>query len=72
MLKLLLGIAVEVAVAICIAGLLLALAVPLLNRGDLATVGDTTSTIVITGVMIAALAIALFRRGSALRRYSKR
>ena len=71
MLKLLLGIAVEVAVAIFIAGLLLALAVPLLNRGDFAA-GDTTSTIVITGVMIAALAIALFRRGSAIRRYSKR
>lgn len=72
MLKLLLGIAVEVLVAMLIAGLVLAIAIPLLNRGDVVTVGDAASARIIISVMITALAIALFRPGSAIRRYGKR
>ena len=72
MLKRVLGVALEVAVAMLIAGLLLAIVVPVLNRSDLVAVGDTTATIIISGVMIAALAIALLRPGSAIRRTHKR
>ena len=72
MLRLLLGVVVEVALATLLAGLILAAAIPLLNRGGLVTVGDLTSTIVIVGVIVGALAIALFRPGSAIRRHRKR
>lgn len=72
MVKLLLGVVVEVAVALLIAGLILAIAIPLLNQSDVVAVGDATSARIIIGVMIVALAIALFRPGSAIRRFSKR
>ena len=72
MLKLLLGVVVEVATAMFIAGLVLAIVIPLLNGTVLATIGDTTSSSVIIGVLVAALAIALLRPGSAMRRYRKR
>lgn len=72
MLRLLIGVVIEVAVALLIAGLLLAIAIPLLNRSDVVTVGDSASARVIIGVMIVALAIALFRPDSAIRRFSKR
>ncbi|HET9467790.1 MAG TPA: hypothetical protein VFO48_05240 [Vicinamibacterales bacterium] len=72
MLKLLLGVVVEVAVALLIAGLILATAIPLLNHSEVVTVGDTASARVIIGVMVSAVAIALFRPGSAIRRFGKR
>ena len=70
--KLLLGIVVEVLLATLLAGLVLAMAIPLLNRGGIMTIGDATSTGVIIGVMLTALGIALFRPGSAIHRYVKR
>ena len=71
MLKLVLGVAFEVAVAMSIAGLLLAVVVPVVNGTHLVTVDDTASTIIVSGVLVAALAIALCRPGSAIRRYNK-
>jgi hypothetical protein len=70
--KLFLGIVVEVLLATMLAGLVLATAIPLLNRGGVITLGDATSTAIIIGVMFAALAIALFRPGSAIHRHVKR
>jgi hypothetical protein len=72
MLTLLVGIIVEILVATLFAGLILAIAVPMLNRGGLITARDATSTAIIVGVMVGALALALFRPGSAIRRYVKR
>ena len=70
--KLLLAVVVEVLLATLLAGLVLAMAIPLLNRGGVMAIGDATSTGVIIGVMLAALAIALFRPGSAIHRYLER
>lgn len=72
MLKLLLGVLVEVLVAMFFAGLIVALAIPLLHRSGLAAVGDAAMRIVIIGVCVAALAVALFRPGSAIHRHIKR
>jgi len=72
MLTLLLGIVIEVLVAVALAGLILALAIPLMNRTDLINGNDFASRVVITGVLAAALAVALFRPGSAIHRYIKR
>jgi hypothetical protein len=72
MLNTLLGVVVELVVAVAIAGLILAVAVPLLTRTDLVGANDISTRAVITGVLIGAVAIALFRPGSALRRHAKR
>ena len=72
MLKLLLSVVIEVFVAVSLAGLILALAIPLLNSKDLLGAGGATARIVIIGVMVGALAVALFRPGSAIHRYRKR
>lgn len=72
MLKLLLGVVIEVLVAVALAGLILALAIPLLNRNDVVEVKDLASRVVITGVLATAIAVALFRPGSAIHRYIKR
>ena len=72
MMKLLLGVVIEVLVAVLLAGLILALAIPLLNRNDLAGAGDITARTIIIGVLVAAVAVALFRPGSAIHRYIKR
>jgi hypothetical protein len=72
MVKLLLGVVIEVFVAVSLAGLILALVIPLLNRGGLPGANDTTTTIMITGVLICVIAVALFRPGSAIHRYMKR
>lgn len=72
MLKLLLGVVVEVLVAVALAGLILALAIPLMNRNNLVEANDLASRIVITSVLAVAVAVALFRPGSAIHRYLKR
>ncbi len=72
MLKLLLGVVIELLVSTMVAGLILAVAIPLLNRSNLADASDRTSQIIITGVLIGAVVIALLRPGSAIHRYIKR
>lgn len=72
MLKLLLGLVIEILIGVLLAGLILALTIPLLNRSDLAGTGDLASRVVITTVLAVTIAVALFRRGSALRRFLNR
>lgn len=72
MLRLLLGVVVEVLVAVALAGVILALAIPLMNRYDLANGNDLASRVVITGVLAGVIAVALFRPGSAIHRFIKR
>jgi hypothetical protein len=71
MLKVLLGVAIEVCAGVLFAGLILALAIPLLSRIN---PGGTNAVpgILIVGVLVSALAIALFRPGSAISRYIKK
>jgi ABC-type enterobactin transport system permease subunit len=71
MLKLLLGVAIEVCVGALVAGLILALAVPVLTRINAEGAAEVPR-ILIVGVLVSALAIALFRPGSAINRYRKR
>ena len=70
--KLLLGMFVEAFVAVSLAGLLLALVVPALSPDPATGQPNLKTTIVIAGVLAAAVATALFRPGSALRRHFDR
>lgn len=71
MLKLLLGVLIEILVSVTLAGLILAFVVPLLNRSHLPGANGITAAAVIVSVLIAAVAIALFRPGSAIHRYRR-
>lgn len=70
--NLLLGIVIEVFVGVAFAGLILALAIPLMNRTADVAANDAWARAVITGVLVLSIAIALFRPGSAIRRFTKR
>jgi hypothetical protein len=72
MLKTLLSVVVEVLVAAAIAGLLLAVVVPVLTRTEVVGANDVPTQVVITGVLVGAVALALLRPGSALRHRVKR
>lgn len=72
MLKLLLTILIEVFIGVSLAGVVLALVMPALNRSGSVGQGDPAATIIVVGVLVAAVAVAFFRPGSALRRYKKR
>lgn len=72
MLKLLLGMIAEVVVGVGLAGVVLAVAIPVLNRSGLIGIGDAAARVIIIGVIVLALAVALFRPGSAIHRYMKR
>jgi hypothetical protein len=72
MMKLLLGIFIEVCIAVSLAGIILALVVPVLNMSGAIDYRELTATVVIVGVLVAAVAVALFRPGSAIHRYFKR
>jgi ABC-type Mn2+/Zn2+ transport system permease subunit len=70
--KLLLGLVIEVFVGVAFAGLILALAIPLMHRAAEAAADDVLARVVIVGVLALSIAIALFRPGSAIRRYTNR
>jgi hypothetical protein len=67
--KLLLSVIIEVIIGVSLAGVVLAVAVPMLHSANLLGANDLTSTIVIVGVLGVAVAIALFRPGSAIHRH---
>jgi hypothetical protein len=70
--KLLLGVVIEVFVGVAFAGLILALAIPLMNHTADVAANDVMARAVIAGVLALSLAIALFRPGSAIRRHIRR
>ena len=70
--KLLLGMFIEAFIAVSLAGILLALVVPALSSLELADQPDLKTTLIVVGVLVAAVATALFRPGSAMRRYFDR
>src|SRR5688572_17854879 len=72
MLKTLLGVIVELVVATALSGLMLAVAVPFFTRTDLMGADDVSTRVVITAVLVGAVAVALFRPSSAIRRHGKR
>jgi hypothetical protein len=72
MLKLLLGVLIEVVIAVSLAGAILALLVPALSLTQAAGKGDVRVIVAVVGVLLASVAVALFRPGSAIHRYIKR
>ncbi len=70
--NLLLGVIIEVFVGVAFAGLILALAIPLMNRTADVAANDVMASAVIIGVLALSIALALFRPGSAIRRFTKR
>lgn len=72
MLKLLLGVLVEVFIAVSLAGAILALLIPALSLSQAAGKGDLLVIVAVVGVLLASVAVALFRPGSAIHRYIKR
>lgn len=72
MLKLLAGIFVEVFIGVSVAGIILALVVPVLNGSGFVGQGTSAVTIVVVAVMLGAVTVALFRPGSAIHRYLRR
>lgn len=71
MLKLAVRVLLELILAITIAGVVLAILVPLMIRYELIAAGDLAGSIVIAGVILTAIGAMLFRPGSALNRYDK-
>lgn len=71
MLKLAVLVLVEVMLAITVAGVVLAILVPLMIRYELIAVGDLAGSIVIAGIILAAIGAMVFRPGSALNRHGK-
>jgi len=70
--KLLLNVIIEVVIGVSLAGVILAVAVPMLHSADLLGTNELTSAIVIVGLLVVAVAIALFRPGSAIHRRIRR
>jgi len=70
--KLLLSIIIEACVAVSVAGVILALVVPALKSSDSGGERDPAAAAVIVAVLVVAMAVALFRPGSAIRRYTRR
>ena len=72
MLKLLLGVLIEVFIAVSLAGAMLALVIPALSLSQAVGKGDVRVIVAVVGVLLASVAVALFRPGSAIHRYIKR
>ena len=70
--NLVVGVVIELFVAVAFAGLILALAIPLLNRTAEVAANDVRASVIIAGVLGLSVAIALFRPGSAIRRHIRR
>ena len=72
MLRLALVVAVEIVVGLALAGIALAVAVPVMVRRNLMAPGDLTGMLVVAVVFLAASGAMLFRPGGAINRYSRR
>ena len=70
--NLVLSVVVEIVLAAATAGLLLAVLMPLLTRTELVGANDIAARAVITTVLVGAVALAIFRPGSAIRKRGKR
>lgn len=71
MVKFLLAAVVEVIVGVMFAGLILALTIPMRSQPGTEPRNDPTAQLMIASVLTCTVGIALFRPGSAIRRYTK-
>ena len=72
MFRLLMLVAFETAIGIAAAGVLLAVAIPMMVRRHLIMPGDVAGSVLISVVLIGAIALMLFRPGSAINRFVSR
>ena len=72
MLRLALVVAVEIVVGLALAGIVLAVAVPVMVRRNLMAPGDLLGVLVIGIAFVVAIGAMLFRPGSGINRYSRR
>jgi hypothetical protein len=72
MIKLLLSVLLEATIGISLAGLLLAVVVPVLNRYRQASLDDSATAIAVGVVIAGVTAVVLFRPGSAINRWRRR
>lgn len=68
MVKLILGMVGEILIGFFLAGIVLAIGVPMLMRSGLIVPGDVVSVCLIAGTLALAVGAMLFRPGSALHR----
>ena len=68
MMPLIARLVVEIILGFCVAGVLLAIIVPLLTWAGWIRTGDATGALVIGGTIVATIAMMVFRPGSALNR----
>jgi hypothetical protein len=71
MLRLLL-VLLELLVAMALAGLILGIAVPFMNRYEVTKPGDTLSAAIVAAIMLCAFVVVLFRPNGALKRCRKK
>ena len=71
MMKLLLGVVIELFVGVSVAGGILALLIPALSWSNAVGERDVGVIAAVVGVLVVSVAVALFRPGSAIRRYAK-
>jgi hypothetical protein len=71
MLTLLMRMLGEILIGIFAAGILLAVAVPILMRTGVIAEGGTAGILVVAGTLVLAICSMLLRPGSALKRYGK-
>ena len=71
MMKLLLGVAIELFVGVSVAGGILSLLIPALSLSDGLGERDVRVIAAVVGVLLVSVGVALFRPGSAIRRYAK-
>ncbi len=71
MLKLLLGVLVEAIVGVSLAGLILAVVVPVMNHYQSVRAGNVMAIGVIAGVIVCVTALVLVRPGSAINRWRR-
>jgi len=72
MFRLLMLVAFETAIGIAAAGVLLAVAIPMMVRRHLIMPGGVAGSVLISVVLIGAIALMLFRPGSAINRFVSR
>jgi hypothetical protein len=69
MIRLLLGVLVEAIVGFSLAGLILAVVVPVLNHFRAIRNGDVIPAGIVAGVVVCVVAVVLARPGSAIKRW---
>jgi hypothetical protein len=72
MIKLALLVLAEAAIGVALAGVVLAIIIPLLLRFGWIAPGGAAGTAAIVAVLVMAVAVLLFRPGSAINRYTRR